>query len=216
MRKLLGPSGYNRVMTKRPKPAKGVLRLLTISRLGVLATTVALTAGIVTATAGTAQASTSRDVCYSILQGKPTLVNCKTGKPVTLKQQNREANGGWDTHLATKADAGVFKVTLPKRLRNQNVKIEVVYTSTGLTSWLHAIEPKAGRGASIKVTRSATTKVRGNSITVAMPTSDYAGCYSLSVTVKGTTGKAYKYRVAGYGTSYVNFDNGYRDITVLP
>lgn len=201
-------------MTKRPKPTRGVLRLLTISRLGALATTVSLTAGSIIASTGTAQAVNIGGGCMAVVKGEVVRVNCDTGKPISDKEYNRQLNNGWDVYEAQQSDNAVFEVPLPKRVRGKNVTVTATYTGAS-PLWVYDV----GAQFDQDVIRSKSVKVTGTGITVAIPNTDFDKCYSIYVTVKPATGKAYKYRIVGYGKSWnygPNPDNGYRDLTVLP
>ena len=221
MRKLLGPSRYNRVMANSKLPTDGLLTRLTAARLGALATTLALAIGALTANASPAEAANSKGglaVCIGLHKGKVTKLDCKTGKPITAKQWRQEAirqNGGWVFYEAVKSDNGIFEVRLPKRLHGQTVTVTAKYSSLDATMWQFALS-NYDADTSNETTRTAQVKPTGGAITVAMPTSDYAGCFSIYVTVQGETGKVYKYMIRGWGKSFSDKDNGYADITVLP
>lgn len=188
----------------------------TIARIGALATSVALAFGAITATAGTAQAANIGGGCVTFKNGQSVKVDCETGKPISKKQQDRRANSGWDVYDARKADNGIFDIRLPKALRGTTVTVTADYNSgDSAPRWLRALKGD-NPNADGTWRSTAQVKVTGDSITVAMPTSDYAGCYTIAVTVKGAGGKAYKYLIDGKGLSFTNVDNGYTDITILP
>jgi hypothetical protein len=177
-------------------------------------TAAVLAAGAIAATHGTAHAVNIGGGCVGVVNGEVVRVNCETGKPISDKEYNRQLNNGWDVYEARQSDNAVFEVPLPKRVRGGAVTVTATYTGAS-PLWLYDVGAKFDED----VVRTKSVKVTGTGITVAIPNTDFDKCYSVYVTVKPASGKAYKYRIVGYGKSWnygPNPDNGYRDLTIAP
>lgn len=223
MRKLLGPSGYNRVMTKQTVPSADFFKILSVSRLGALATSVALAFGAITATAGTAQAAGKSGACTGPYKNVTVKVDCKTGKPLSQQNANKKqaryenvqkrANGGFLPIWISKADNGVFNVPLPAHLRGKPVTVKVDFGTRVAPDWLiHRIQEE-----SIVETVTMSVRKADDDITVAIPSGgSYFACWSLKVAVEGATGPAVKINFVGKWSDFTGKDNGYTGITVLP
>lgn len=216
MRKLLGPSGYNRVMTNKTAPTDGLLNSPTAARLGALATTLALAIGALTATAPPARAGQiwPPGTCITAdPKGGTMYIDCKTGKRLSLDDLNRRSNNGYLVMFAAKSDNGVYDISLPKRLHGQSVAVTATFGTNWAPDWAPAKDAFAD-----EFERTVTRKVRvaGSSITVAIPNKGHQMCWDLTILVRGETGRSMKYKVAGGGGMFLGMDNGYTDITVLP
>lgn len=216
MRKLLGPSGYNRGMTNQTMPSAGFLKSLTVSRLGALATSVALALGAITATAARAQAGQmwpSGTCITADPKGGTMYIDCKTGKRLSLDDLNRRSNNGYFVMFAAKSENGIYDISLPKRLHGQTVTVTATFGTNWAPDWAPAQDAFADQ-----YEKTVTTKVRvtGSSITVAIPNKGHQMCWDLTILVRGETGRVVKFKVAGGGGMFLKNDNGYADITVLP
>ena len=184
--------------------------LKTVGRLSAAAAAAALAISIVGGPS--AQAGNVGGGCLGVVDGKVTKVNCKTGKPLSVGQQDRQMNAGWDLYAAKKADNGTFNITVPKRMRGQDVTVTVTYTTGVAPAWLKALG--VDEYQDVSAVRTEALDSVGKVLTVVLPTSDFVVCYGLAVVVKAETGRAYKYYISGYGDSFTKTDNGYTDITI--
>jgi hypothetical protein len=216
MRKLLGPSGYNRVMTNQTMPSPGFLKTVAFSRLGALATTVALTLGALAATAAPAQAGQlwPPGTCITAdPKGGTMYIDCKTGKRLSLDDLNRRSNNGYLVMFAAKGENGVYGISLPKRLHGQTVTVTATFGTRWAPEWAPAQDAFVD---DFEKTVTRKVRVTGSSIAVAIPNKGHRMCWGLTVLVRGEAGRVVKFKVSGGGGMFLDKDNGYTDITVLP